>query len=85
MGRRKRIRKRKVRSLAYQEILWLEIHYGEYVAKCRCRKSFHSHPRDVDLKAKYDHKVRQAIIDRVLKDKLNLTVVQASMERDFLI
>jgi hypothetical protein len=85
MGRRKRIRKRKVRSLAYQEILWLEIHYGEYVAKCRCRKSFHSHPRGVDLKAKYDHKVRQAIIDRVLKDKLNLTVVQASMERDFLI
>lgn len=85
LGRRKRVRVRKVRSLRYQEILWLQIHYGEYVAKCDCRMSFHSHPSDVDLKAKYDHKVRQAVIDRILQDKLNLSVVQASMERDFLL
>jgi hypothetical protein len=74
-----------VRSLAYHEILWLDIHYGEYVAKCGCCKSFHNHPTGVDLKAKYDHKVRQAVMDRVLKDKLNLTAVQASMHRDFLL
>jgi len=71
--------------LCYQKILWLEIHYGEYVAKCECCKSFHSHPAEVDLKAKYDHKVRQAVIDRILQDKLNLTAVQASIERDFLL
>lgn len=85
MGRRKRIRTRKVRSLCYQQILWLEIYYGEYVAKCDCCKAFHSHPPDVDLKAKYDHKVRQAVIDRILQDKLNLSAVQASMQRDFLL
>lgn len=85
MGRRKRERTRKVRSLCYQQILWLEIHYGEYVAKCDCCKSFHSHPPGVDLKAKYDHQVRQAVIDRILQDKLNLSAVQASMQRDFLI
>ena len=85
MGRRKRIRTRKVRSLCYQQILWLQIHYGEYVAKCDCCKSFHSHPSGVDLKAKYDHEVRQAVIDRILQDKLNLSAVQASMQRDFLL
>ena len=65
--------------------MWLEIHYGEYRSKCDCCGSFHSHPDDVDLKAKYDHKVRQAVIDRILCDKLNLSSVQASMQRDFLV
>ena len=63
----------------------MEVHYGEYVAKCDCCKSFHSHPAGADPKAKYDHKVRQAVIDRILQDKLNLTAVQASIERDFLL
>ena len=85
LGRRKRIRTRMVRSLGYQEVVWLEIHYGEYVAKCDCCVSFHSHPLGVDLRARYDHKVRQAVIDRILKDKLNLSTIQASMQRDFLL
>lgn len=85
MGRRKRIKSRKVRSLAYQQILWLQIQYGQYVAKCDCSRTFHSHPDEVDLKAKYDHRVRQAVIDRILQDKLNLSAVQASMKRDFLL
>ena len=33
-ARRKRIRNRKVRSLAFKETLWLDVHYGEYIAKC---------------------------------------------------
>jgi hypothetical protein len=84
-GRRKRIRTRRVRSLCYQKIAWLQVDYGEYIAKCGCCKSFHSHPPNVDLKAKYDHQVRQAVIDRILQDKLNLSTVQASMQRDFLL
>lgn len=74
-----------VRSLCYQQVLWLKIAYGEYVAKCDCCKSFHSHPPGVDLKAKYDHKVRQAVVDRIVRDKLNLSAVQAAMQRDFLL
>ena len=85
LGRCKRQRHRFVRSLSYQEILFLEIIYGQYVAKCDCSKTFHSHPPCVDLKAKYDHKVRQAVVDRILQDKLNLSAVQASMQRDFLL
>jgi hypothetical protein len=65
--------------------LWREIHYGEYVAKCQCCKSFHSHPNDIDLKAKYDHQVRQAVIDRILVDKLNTATIQEAMKRDFLL
>ena len=61
----------------------MEVHYGEYVAKCQCCKSFHSHPEDVEQKAKYDNKVRQAVLDRILVDKLNTTTVQQAMKRDF--
>lgn len=85
LGRRKRIRIRRIRSIAFQQELWREVHYGEYVTKCECCKSFHTHPEDIDLKAKYDHKVRQAVIDRILIDKLNATKVQEAMQRDFLL
>jgi hypothetical protein len=66
-------------------VLWREIHYGEYVAKCQCCKTFHTHPEDIEPKAKYDNKVRQAVIDRILVDKLNATTVQQSMKREFLL
>ena len=85
LGRRKRKRFRKVRSLCYQQELWLQIEYGEYVAKCGCCKSFHSHPKGVSRKARYDDKVRQAVVDRIVQDKLNLSAVQAAMQRDFLL
>jgi hypothetical protein len=85
LGRRKRRRSRLVRSLSFKEVLWLDVRYAEYVAKCDCCVSFHSCPEGVDPKAKYDHKVRQAVIDRILDDKLNLSAVQASMQRDFLL
>jgi hypothetical protein len=84
-GRRKRRRTRMVRSLGFKEIVCLDIHYGEYAAGCDCCVTFHSCSDGVDLKAKYDHKVRQAVPDRILQDKLNLSAVQLSMERDFLL
>jgi Transposase len=37
----------------------------------------------VEQKAKYDNKVRQAVLDRILVDKLNTTTVQQAMKRDF--
>lgn len=85
LGRRKRIRVRRVRSLAFQQELWREVHYGEYVAKCQCCKSFRTHPEDIEQKAKYDDKVRQAVLDRILVDKLNTATVQQAIKRDFLL
>ena len=74
-----------MRSLAFQRELWREVHYGEYVARCRCCKTFRTCPRDIEPKARYDNRVRQAVLDRILIDKLNLTTVQKVMERDFLL
>ena len=74
-----------MRSIAFQQELFREVHYGEYVAKCQCCKSFRLHPDDIEPKAKYDNAVRQAVIDRILDDKLNSTTVQTNMKRDFLL
>jgi hypothetical protein len=74
-----------VRSLAFQQELWRKVHYGEYVAKCNCCKSFRTHPEDIEPKAKYDNQVRQVVLDRILIDKLNSTTVRQSMKRDFLL
>lgn len=74
-----------MRSIALRQELWREVRYGEYVAKCNCCKSFRTFPDDIEPKAKYDNQVRQAVLDRILKDKLNATAVQQAMERDFLL
>lgn len=59
------------------------MHYGEYAAKCQCCQSFRTHPDDIEPKAKYDNQVRQAVLDRILSDKLNSLTVQQAMQRDF--
>ena len=76
---------RRVRSLAFQQELWREIHYGEYAAQCDCCKSFRTTPNDVEPKAKYDNQVRLAVLDRILIDKLNASMVQQAMQRDFML
>jgi Transposase len=80
---RKRILHRRVRSLAYQRVAWLEITYGEYRAHCGCRKYFRSWPLEVPAKADYDLAVRQAVLDRLLRDRLNVQQTLAAMRRDF--
>ncbi len=82
-GRRKRRLDRFVRSLAYGQVLWLHVFYAEYSARCGCRKSFRSWVPDVVPKAEYDNLVRQAVLNRVLDDGLNVERTRAAMERDF--
>jgi len=43
-GRRVRRLRRRVRTLAYKRVAWLDIHYAEYKARCCCCKSFRSCP-----------------------------------------
>src|SRR6266699_146921 len=64
LGRRKRLRHRRVRTLAYRRVAWLEVTYAEYRARCGCRKYFRTWPLDVPPKADYDAAVRQAVLDR---------------------
>src|SRR5215213_9181072 len=83
LGRRKRSLQRRIRSLAYRQVAYLDVHYAEYQARCSCRKSFRSWPLDVPAKSDYDDLVRQAVLDRILDDGLNVQRALAAMRRDF--
>ena len=61
-GRRVRPLHRKVRTLDYKRVAWLDIHYAEYKARCGCCKTFRSCPADVLPKVDYDNRVRQAVL-----------------------
>src|SRR5215471_8203112 len=85
LGRRKRLLHRRVRTLAYRRVAWLEVSYAEYRARCGCCKYFRTWPLDVPAKAAYDATVRQAVLDRLLRDRLNVEQTRAAMQRDFLV
>lgn len=85
LGRRKRTHQRDVRTIAYKEIAILRITYGEYESRCACCKSFRTHPDEVLPKAKYDNKVREAVLEGILEDQLNVEAVRRRMQRDFLL
>ena len=85
LGRRKRTHERDVRTIAYKEIAFLRITYGEYEARCNCCRTFRTHPEGVLAKAKYDNKVREAVLDGILEDQLNVEAVRRRMHRDFLL
>src|SRR5262245_24370730 len=82
-GHRKRRLDRFVRSLAYAQVVWLHVFYAEYTARCDCRKSFRSCPPNICPKAEYDNLVREAVLNRVLDDGLNVQRTIACMSRDF--
>jgi hypothetical protein len=84
-GRRKRLLCRRIRSLAYRQEAWLEVHYAEYRSRCGCCQSFRSWPLDVPPKAEYCPLVRQAVLDRLLGDGLNVERTREAMRRDFLL
>src|SRR3954447_16300930 len=83
LGHRKAIHHRLVRTIAYKQVAYLDVTYGEYRARCRCRKTFRTTPPGVEPKALYDNTVRQAVLDRILDDGMSAERVIASMRRDF--
>jgi hypothetical protein len=85
LGRRTRLLHRRVRTLAYRRVAFLRVTYAEYRARCTCCKYFRTWPLDVPPKADYDAAVRQAVLDRLLFDRLNVEQTKAAMKRDFLV
>ena len=61
LGNRKAIHHRRVRTIAYKQVVFLDVTYGEYRARCSCRKAFRTSPPDVEPKALYDNNVRRAV------------------------
>jgi transposase-like protein len=84
-GNRKRLLCRRIRTLAYRQVAFLDVHYAEYHARCGCRKSFRSWPLDVPPRSRYCPLVRRAVLDRLLGDSLNVERTREAMKRDFLL
>ncbi len=84
-GHRKRRLGRYVRSLDYGRALWLHVFYAEYTARCGCCKYFRSWVPNSCPKADYDNLVREAVLNRILDDGLNVLRTIACMRRDFLL
>jgi hypothetical protein len=85
-GRRKRkLPPRRVRTVAYKTIAYLEITCGEYQAKCDCCTTFRNSPEGVLPRALYDNKVRDLVLDRILKDDMSVERVLESLAREYLL
>jgi hypothetical protein len=84
-GLRKRTLTRTVRTVAYKAVAVLEVTYGEYAARCGCCTTFRNGPAGVLPKARYDNKVRELVLDRLLKDGMSIERALASIRREFLL
>jgi len=82
-GKRKAHHTRRITDLAYQQIAIVELTVGEYRARCSCCKTFRSQVEGIEPRAEYTNRVRDAVIDRLLDDGMNMERVQQAMKRDF--
>lgn len=84
-ARRARTGQRQVRTIAYKQVAQLQITYGEYQPRCGCCTTFRTCPDGVRPRCHYDNKVRQAVLDRILDDGMNVEATLRSLRRDFLL
>src|SRR3954454_11771135 len=85
LGRRKRTFTRRVRTVAFKKVAYLEITCGEYAARCGCRKTFRNAPEGVLPRAVYDNKVRDLVLDRIRHDGMSVERTLDSLRREFLL
>jgi hypothetical protein len=85
-GRRKRILPpRRVRTVAYQALAYLEVTCGEYRVGCGCGATFRSAPEGGLPRALYDNKVRDLVLGRIIEDGLSIERTLRSLPREFLL
>jgi hypothetical protein len=85
LGKRKRTRTREVRTVAFKAVAYLKITYGEYTAQCECCTTIRKTPEGVLPKAHYDNKVRDLVLDRIIKDGMSIERILESLRREFLL
>lgn len=83
LGRRKQTHTRRVRDIAYGEIVFIELTVGEYRARCGCCKTFRAQVEGIEPWAEYTNGVRDAVIDRLLDDNMSMEAIRQAMRRDF--
>lgn len=84
-GRRKRTFTRRVRTVAYKAIAYLELTCGEYRARCDCSTTFRNAPEGVLPRATYDNKVRDLVLQRILDDGMSVERALESLHREYLL
>jgi hypothetical protein len=84
-GRRKDTHSRRVRDIAFGQVVFIELTVGEYRAACGCCKTFRSRVAGIEPRAEYTNRVRDAVIDRLLDDGMSVHRVRQAMRRDFLL
>ena len=84
-GQRRATHTRHVRDIAFGEIVFIALTVGEYRARCQCCKTFRSRVDEIEPRAEYTNRVRDAVIDRLLEDGMSLHRLQQSLKRDFLL
>src|SRR3974377_841060 len=85
LGKRKRTCTREVRTVAFKAVAYLKITYGEYTAQCECCTTFRNTPKGALPKAHYEHKVRDLVVDRIIKDGMSIERILESLRREFLL
>ena len=85
LGKRKRTCTREVRTVAFKAVVYLKITYGEYTAQCDCYTTFRNTPEGVLPKAHYDNKVRDLVLDRIIKDGMSIERILESLRRESLL
>jgi|APFre7841882724_1041349.scaffolds.fasta_scaffold50610_1 hypothetical protein len=85
LGNRKDTHTRTVRGIAYGGILLLHVTTAEYRATCGCCTTFRTQVDGIEPKAKYSNSVREAVLDRLLEDHLNVERLLVALRRDFLL
>jgi Transposase len=71
--------------VAYKAVAFLEITCGEYAARCDCCTTFRNSPEGVLPRALYDNKVRDLVLDRIVKDGMSVERTLKSLGREFLL
>ena len=85
-GRRKQVLpSRLVRTIAYKQVVYLEITAAEYYARCGCCKTFRTHPEGVEARCHYDNRVREAVLARLVEDGMSVQSLLKALKRDFLL
>jgi transposase len=82
-GHRKDTFTRTVRGIAYGALLLLHVTTAEYRATCGCCTTFRTQIDGIEPKAKYTNSVREAVLDRLLEDRLNVERLLGALRRDF--
>lgn len=83
LGHRKDTFTRTVRGIAYGVILLVHVTTAEYRARCACCYTFRTQVEGIEPKAKYTNSVRDAVLDRLLDDGMNLERIRQALQGDF--